>query len=57
MPPIYIDVATVAGVVVLFGMKFFILNRGKNPRLEWQQWLLATVAGMAVSVTIRYFSG
>ena len=53
MLPFNIDVATVLGVIVLVIMKASVLNRYAWPKEEWQKWVVATVAGLAVSVAVR----
>jgi hypothetical protein len=53
MLPFNIDIATVAGVIILFVMKTWVLNRYVWPRKDWQKWAVATVAGLAVSVALR----
>ena len=53
MLPFNIDVATIAGVIVLFVMKTWVLNRYAWPKNDWQKWIVATVAGLAVSVALR----
>ena len=53
MLPFNIDVATVLGVIVLVIMKASVLNRYAWPRQDWQKWVVATAAGLAVSVAVR----
>ena len=53
MQPFNIDAATVSGVIVLILMKASVLNRYAWPRMEWQKWVVATLAGLAVSVAVR----
>ena len=53
MLPFNFDVATVLGVIVLVFMKTSVLNRYAWLKNDWQKWIVATVAGMAVAVAIR----
>jgi len=53
MLPFNFDVATVFGVIVLVVMKTSVLNRYAWPKTDWQKWIVATVAGLAVSVALR----
>lgn len=55
MQGINIDLGTLLGVGVLFLLKFLILPRYKWPKEDWQRWVLATAAGLAVSVTVKVF--
>lgn len=55
MPPLNLDVGTLLGVIVLFVMKTLVLNRFAWPKEDWQKWVVATAAGLAVSVTVRVF--
>jgi len=53
MPPLNFDVGTVLGVIVLVVMKTSVLKRYAWPKQDWQQWVVATVAGLAVAVAVR----
>ena len=53
MLPFNIDVPTVLGVIVLVVMKTSVLKRYAWPKKDWQQWVVATAAGLAVSVALR----
>jgi hypothetical protein len=53
MQPFNFDVGTILGVIVLVVMKTSVLNRYAWPKQEWQKWVVATAAGLAVSVAIR----
>ena len=53
MPPFGAVVATILGVIVLFVMKTYTLNRYAWPKQEWQKWVVATVAGLAVNTAVR----
>ena len=53
MLPFNFDVATVLGVIVLVVMKTSVLNRYAWPKKDWQKWVVATAAGLAVSVAVR----
>jgi len=47
------DAGTIAGMVVLVLMKTTVLNRYAWPKKDWEQWVVATAAGLAVSVAVR----
>ena len=53
MQPFNFDLPTILGVIVLVVMKTTVLNRYPWPKNEWGKWVLATVAGLAVSVALR----
>jgi hypothetical protein len=53
MQPFNFDVGTIFGVIVLVVMKTSVLNRYAWPRQDWQKWIVATAAGLAVSVAVR----
>jgi len=53
MPPLNFDIGTVLGVIVLVVMKTSVLKRYAWPKQDWQQWVVATVAGLAVAVAVR----
>lgn len=53
MLPFGAVVATILGVIVLFVMKTYTLNRYAWPKQEWQKWVVATVAGLAVNTAVR----
>ncbi len=38
---------------MLFVMKMLVLKRYAWPKHDWQRWVVATVAGLAVSVAVR----
>jgi hypothetical protein len=53
MLPFNFDIPTVFGVIVLILMKTSVLSRYTWLDKEWQRWLAATAAGLAVSVALR----
>ena len=53
MPPFAAVAATILGVIVLLIMKNYTLNLYAWPKQEWQKWVVATVAGLAVSTAVR----
>ena len=53
MLPFNFDIPTVLGVIVLILMKTSVLNRYPWPKSNWQKWVVATVAGLLVSVAAR----
>ena len=53
MPGFNIDAGTVLGVIALLAMKYLVLTRYKLPTEEWRKWGIATIAGLAVSITYR----
>ena len=55
MPAFNIDAGTVLGVMTLFALKYLVLSRYKSLKEEWRQWGIATIAGLAVSITYRVF--
>jgi hypothetical protein len=53
MPGFNIDAGTVLGVIALLATKYLVLPRYKLPTEEWRRWGIATIAGVAVSITYR----
>lgn len=53
MSPFNFDIGTVLGVIVLVVMKTTVLNRYAWPKEDWQKWIVATAAGLAVNVAVR----
>ncbi len=57
MPAFNIDAGTVLGLIVLFAMRFLVLENYAKVKQDWQKWMLAAAVGLAVNVSVKVFFG